>query len=215
MAATTTKIETHKESEALAPIDEREAALEIREKLFHDKEQILKDQSEHYEKVLMELRDKFGNLTKENKKLSSERVAECAAKLKGQEIELGTKLKKQEGELKLKASKHEAELQEKWNRKEAEIKKSMAKMDSELKVALGDLKNLKDSRADAFRSIYEKMEPKKAAKIMNEMDLDLVHKILASIKQDSAAEILSLMTAEKAKIVTEKAYPVRNTASLK
>ena len=46
------------------------------------------------------------------------------------------------------------------------------------------------------------------------MDVDLSNKILAGMKQDKAAEIMSKMAPEKARLITERTFPVRGLSSL-
>ena len=64
-----------------------------------------------------------------------------------------------------------------------------------------------------FRGLYEKMESKKAAKILESMDVDLSNKIIASMKQDKAADIMSKMLPEKARLITERTFINRELSS--
>ena len=70
-----------------------------------------------------------------------------------------------------------------------------------------------DRRVLAFKSVYEKMEAKKAAKVLEEMDITLANQILTDMKQERAADILGKMPAEKARLITEKTLGKRKIAT--
>lgn len=74
----------------------------------------------------------------------------------------------------------------------------------ELKTKLAELETTKASQAESFRQIYEKMDPKKAARILDDLELGLTSQIIAGMKQEKAAEILGQMSKEKARQVTER-----------
>jgi len=157
-------------------------SLSLREKDLLEKEEFLKKQSEYYEKVIVELKEKLGNLAKENKQKMSKSEEGFEGKLK--------------------------EKEKSWNAQ-------LAKKDSEILVLKKELDTWKDARAELFRGLYEKMESKKAAKILETMDLDLSNKILAGMKQDKAAEIMSKMMPDKARLITEKTFSNRELSSQK
>jgi flagellar motility protein MotE (MotC chaperone) len=48
------------------------------------------------------------------------------------------------------------------------------------------------------------MDPKRSAKIFDEIEVDLAAEILKQMRQDKAAEILSRMSSERARKVTER-----------
>ena len=100
------------------------------------------------------------------------------------------------------------------NKNEASFKEKLAKKDSEISALQKELHTWKDARAELFRGLYEKMDSKKAAKILEAMDTDLSNKILAGMKQDKAAEIMSKMAPDKAKVITEKTFSDREIGSL-
>jgi flagellar motility protein MotE (MotC chaperone) len=52
----------------------------------------------------------------------------------------------------------------------------------------------------------KKMEAKKAARILDSLDPDLTGRILSGLKQKQAAEILSLMDPEKARLITKRSF---------
>jgi flagellar motility protein MotE (MotC chaperone) len=68
---------------------------------------------------------------------------------------------------------------------------------------------------ESFRGVYEKMEAKRAAKILDEMDLTLSSQILGGMRGERAAEILSQMSPDKARLITERYLGKRTPASSK
>lgn len=159
----------------------QEQMLSQREKQLSDKEEFLKKQSEYYEKVIMELKEKLTNQAKDNK---------------------------------VNSAKTESSFSQKCSQKEAEWKEKLGKKEVDNIALQKELSTWKDARAELFRGLYEKMESKKAAKILETMDVDLSNKILAGMKQDKAAEIMSKMAPEKARLITEKTFPARGLSSL-
>jgi flagellar motility protein MotE (MotC chaperone) len=84
-----------------------------------------------------------------------------------------------------------------------------------LKTKLSELETKKDDRMSSFRSIYEKMESKKASKILDQMDTQLAAKILAGMRQEKAADIMGKMSQDKAKVITERYLSsIQNISSL-
>lgn len=81
---------------------------------------------------------------------------------------------------------------------------SYQKTIQELRDRLAANETKSDDRPDAFLSIYEKMEAKRAAKIFEKLDLPLAARLLKRMSSIRAAEILGLMPPEKAKVITER-----------
>jgi len=73
-----------------------------------------------------------------------------------------------------------------------------------LQSRVSDLEKNQSERMEQFMSIFEKMDPKKAARIFDEMNILLSSHILSSMKQDRAAEILSRMSSDRARLVAER-----------
>lgn len=119
--------------------------------------------------------DSLAKVLSESKKAIAEREVALAAR---------------DGQL----AEREALVQRQMDRYEGVIQKLRTEIDT-LKKELSD-------RQDAFRSVYSKMEPKKAARILDEMDVPLATRILTALKQTQAAEILSQMSPGKAREVT-------------
>ena len=76
-----------------------------------------------------------------------------------------------------------------------------------------EIETIKAGQTEAFGQIYEKMESKKASKILDEMDVNLATRILSSMKQDKAADVMGKMSAERARSITEKFMTKRSLNS--
>jgi len=70
------------------------------------------------------------------------------------------------------------------------------------KVAVSD--SAKEAKVSSFRKVYEKIEPKKSAKILDEMEIGLASQIIGGMQGDKAAELLGQMSPERARVLTEK-----------
>ena len=91
--------------------------------------------------------------------------------------------------------------------REAIIKEQLGKYEATLAKLRGEIKNLEKTRedkVDSFREVYAKMEPKKAARILDDMEASLASRILGGLKQQQAAEILGKMDPEKARRITKR-----------
>ena len=84
-----------------------------------------------------------------------------------------------------------------------------------LKHQVAKLEALNDSRVAAYRTIYEKMDPKKTAHIFEEMDPFLVSEILGEMRSQISVEILAKMSTKKVRLLTEKFLIKRLPASSK
>ncbi len=60
------------------------------------------------------------------------------------------------------------------------------------------------NRVVQLRDVYEKMDPKRAGKILDEMNVDLATEIVRGMKRERAADILARMSTEKARKISEK-----------
>jgi len=77
------------------------------------------------------------------------------------------------------------------------------KIIQELTGRVSELENLRADKSDTFRGVFEKMDAKKASKILEDMDPKLAAAVVSSLKRDRAGEILSSMEPEKARAITE------------
>ncbi|NDG26224.1 MAG: hypothetical protein EB120_03490 [Proteobacteria bacterium] len=110
-------------------------------------------------------------------------------------------------------SKDKRAMEEKLNQREVELNKKLIEKEQELKKKTIELESVRDHRAKSYRLIYEKMEPKNAAKILEDIDASLALQILADMREQKAAEILSKMNPEKARSITEYGFGKRQLAS--
>ncbi len=152
-------------------------------------------------------------LVKEQVSRSEKIISELKQKLAQKEEELKTKSLSSDEQVKSKMVKIEEEHKRKIAQLEEDYKQKLARKDKELKAKEAMIAKIKDNRAETYRSLYEKMEPKQAAKILNDLDINLAGQILGGMKNDKAAEILAKMTSERAKLLTERAVPKRAVAS--
>lgn len=87
------------------------------------------------------------------------------------------------------------------------------KVIGELRSKVTALETSQNARVDNFRQVYEKMEAKKASKVLDGMEIGLASQIIGGMKNKQAAEILSAMSPERARQITEKFLGKRNLAS--
>lgn len=115
------------------------------------------------------------------------------------------------------------EREEELNKKSEEIAKQKVEIEEKLKQ-LEDYRSqitnmLKEriatdaSKVETLVQVYSNMKPSQAAQIFENLDEDLVVEILGKMKKKSAADILNLVKADKAKILSEKYAGYRAPAS--
>ena len=80
----------------------------------------------------------------------------------------------------------------------AELKKLQASVEK----LIGRFDERKEARIKSLVTIYEKMRPKDAARIFNELDLTTSLAVLERMREGKAAAIIANMSATKAKAVT-------------
>ncbi len=104
--------------------------------------------------------------------------------------------------------------EEELNRLEQELTKQKAEMAQRLKDLEGTRRQISsvleekvhgdDKKVDSLVQMYSNMKPQQAAKVFETMDEDLAIEILGRMKKKPAAEILNLVKAEKAQVLSEK-----------
>lgn len=158
---------------------------------------------------------------KSEEKAAKEGVAEKAASSaeskswSPEEVALFTKLEARKQKLDAK----EAEL----NKLEEELQKQKEALEKRLagleevrdKIAtkLEDKVKTDQQKVDTLVAVYSNMKPVQAAKIVEGLNEDLAVEVLGKMKNKSAAEILNLMDAEKAKKISERFAGFREPAS--
>lgn len=98
---------------------------------------------------------------------------------------------------------------------EATLEKKLGELEEERLYILQTIqkeKKIKEERLTKLISLYEKMEPKKAAPVFENMDKDLAAALLKKLKQKQVTAILEKMTPEKALELTEYFGRIRSGA---
>lgn len=100
-----------------------------------------------------------------------------------------------------------AELEEELQRQKVELEKRLAQLESmrsEISAALKDRVEVDQEKVNKLVELYTNMKPKQASDIIGSLNDDLAVEILAKMKKKSAAEIMNLLPAEKARALSEK-----------
>jgi flagellar motility protein MotE (MotC chaperone) len=88
-----------------------------------------------------------------------------------------------------------------------ELDKKLRQLEStrkEISSILDERVQADEKKVDTLVQVYSNMKPPQAAKIFETMDEDLVVEILSRMKKKNAADVLNLIKAEKAQILSEK-----------
>jgi flagellar motility protein MotE (MotC chaperone) len=109
-------------------------------------------------------------------------------------------------DLKTSLAKERSTSEEKMRSQEAAWKKRLQEMEKELKLKSEELDVSRERQLASFLGIYEKMEPKQAAKVLESMDLKLATQIITQMKPQKAAEVMAKMSSERAKLITESGF---------
>jgi flagellar motility protein MotE (MotC chaperone) len=91
--------------------------------------------------------------------------------------------------------------------KEALLQQQLGKYEQivdDLKKKIKTLEEQQSAKVESFRKVYEGMDGKRAARILEDVDLGLATEILSGMKTDKAAEILGRMNPIRAKQITER-----------
>lgn len=115
--------------------------------------------------------------------------------------------------------------EEELNRVEAELGKQKGELEKQMAELATMRKNISsvleervvadDKKVETLVQMYSNMKASQAAKIMETLDEDLAVEILGRMKKKNAAEIMNLVKAEKAQILSEKyaGYRLRSPAA--
>lgn len=87
--------------------------------------------------------------------------------------------------------------------------KDMEKMQVDLKALLEQNKTQEDSEMRSLVKIYESMKPKDAARIFDELDMNILLEVVDRMSERKAAPVLANMTPTKAKDVTVRLAEMR------
>jgi len=136
-------------------------------------------------------------------------LAEREKVLEAREAALKDQLVRHEKALDAMKIQFEAEkksLQDTFRKTEEDLRKKLEQTQRELKSQESELQSLRGKKIEGIVQLYEKMEPKSAAKILGDMDARLSAKVLSQVKPQRAAEILSKMNPDKARLITEASF---------
>jgi len=97
---------------------------------------------------------------------------------------------------------------------EGSIDEKLKRLDEERRYfaqTIQQEKDLKGERLDKLITMYAKMEPKKAAPVLEKMDKDLVVELFKALPQKQVTAILEVMTPDKSVLISEYYGRVRST----
>lgn len=97
--------------------------------------------------------------------------------------------------------------------RELEIKLSSMIKEKKIEIEKITKKNEEQQieRRSQFLSIYEKMEPKRAAKILENIERKIASEIISEMRPQRAAEILGKMSPDTAKEITENSLSKKDS----
>jgi len=86
---------------------------------------------------------------------------------------------------------------------------SLTELKTEIEVLLKTYEKKEDTEIRGLVKIYESMKPKEAARIFNELDMDILLQVIDRMSERKAAPVLASMTPTRAKDVTENLAELR------
>lgn len=95
-------------------------------------------------------------------------------------------------------------LQEEIDRKMAELEEIQANLTAFAKKLAEREKTLKDTKVEHLVSLYQAMEPDRAAAIMSKLEVATVVRILGNMRGKSAGQILAAMPPERGAAISEQ-----------
>ncbi|MES3039294.1 MAG: hypothetical protein V4736_15405 [Bdellovibrionota bacterium] len=82
--------------------------------------------------------------------------------------------------------------------------KDLEEVRGQISTVLNDRVQADSAKVDNLVQLYSNMRPQQAAKVFETLDEDLTVEVLGRMKKKNAAEIMNLMKADKAKVLSEK-----------
>lgn len=95
-------------------------------------------------------------------------------------------------------------LQEEIDRKMAELEEIQANLTAFAKKLAEREKTLKDTKVEHLVSLYQAMEPERAAAIMSKLEVVTVVRILGNMRGKSAGLILAAMSPDRGAAISEQ-----------
>jgi flagellar motility protein MotE (MotC chaperone) len=109
-----------------------------------------------------------------------------------------------------------AKLEEELQKQKVMLEKRLVELEEvrgKISAKLDEKVKVDQQKVESLVSVYSSMKPVQAAKVIEGINEDLAVEVLGKMKNKSAAEILNLMDAEKAKRISEKFAGYREPAS--
>jgi flagellar motility protein MotE (MotC chaperone) len=99
------------------------------------------------------------------------------------------------------------ELEEELQRQKVELEKRVVQLEemrTQIATTLKDRVEVDQEKVNKLVDLYSNMKPKQAADVIGNLNDDLAIEVLAKMKKKSAAEIMNLIPADKARALSEK-----------
>lgn len=125
------------------------------------------------------------------------------------------KLKQRKEELDLR-EKELTELEEELQRQKVELDKRITQLEemrNQIGQTLKDRVDVDQEKVNKLVDLYSNMKPKQASDIIAALNEELAVEILAKMKKKNAAEVMNLLPAEKARVLSEKYTGYRRISS--
>jgi flagellar motility protein MotE (MotC chaperone) len=116
------------------------------------------------------------------------------------------KLKQRKEELDAR-EKELSELEEELQRQKVELDKRLQQLEemrNQIAQTLKDRVEVDQEKVTKLVDLYSNMKPKQAADVIGSINEDLAVEVLAKMKKKNAAEIMNLLSPEKARVLSEK-----------
>lgn len=116
------------------------------------------------------------------------------------------KLKQRKDELDMR-EKELAELEEELQKQKVELDKRIVQLEemrNQIAQILKDRVEVDQEKVTKLVDLYSNMKPKQAADVIGSINEDLAVEVLAKMKKKNAAEIMNLLSPEKARVLSEK-----------
>lgn len=116
------------------------------------------------------------------------------------------KLKRRKEELD-EREKELGELEEELQRQKVELDRRIQQLEetrNQIAQVLKDRVEVDQEKVTKLVDLYSNMKPKQAAEVIGSIHEDLAVEVLAKMKKKNAAEIMNLLPAEKARVLSEK-----------
>jgi len=80
----------------------------------------------------------------------------------------------------------------------------LSKLENRVNSLINNFNNLEQNKIDRLTKIYSKMMPKEAARIIEELDVNVAIQVVMNMKERNIAEIMEKMNSQYAKKITQQ-----------